>query len=154
MVQRVKGKARAGRRGPASGVRTILLAHRRTHFGAKSRWALPGGQGDDVADAVELGLPVIMSSSLLWSALQTAGMPNDGYGIGAELDGRYWLVDEFDVFEEWTDPHPAEDPERAGHCAGGRTCGRCDPEGIGVQTVDIAPARQVIDWTFIEWADK
>jgi hypothetical protein len=104
MVQRVKGKARAGRRGPASGVRSILLAHRRSLTGVKSRWSLQG-RADDVTEALDAGLPVIVSSRLLWSALLSTGIPNDVYAIGAPLDGRYWLADEFDVFEEWTDAH-------------------------------------------------
>ncbi len=149
MVQRVKGKARAGRRGPASGVRSILLAHRRSLTGVKSRWSLPG-RADDVTEALDAGLPVIVSSRLLWSALLSAGIPNDDYAIGTPLDVRYWLADEFDVFEEWTDPHPAE-REDAGHCAGDRTCTRCDPDGTGVQTVDLAPAREIFDWCFVEW---
>jgi hypothetical protein len=143
MVQRVKGKARAGRRGPASGVRAILLAHRRKHFGPGSRWHIPG-KVDEIADALEIGQPVIVSSELLWSALSTAGLPNDDYARDAPLDGKYFLVDEFDVFDEWTDAHPAEDP--AGHCVGGRTCIRCDPGNTGVQTVDVPRARRRWDW--------
>src|SRR6185312_7863631 len=120
-----KGSARPrGGKGPASGVRAILREHRRKHFGVGSRWYIQG-RVDEIAETLDDGWPVIVSSNLLWSALSTSGLPNDEYGRDGALDGRYWLVDEFDVFSEWTDPHPGEvaaDAARGGkHCAGGRT---------------------------------
>ena len=154
MVQRVRGARRRGSRGPASGVRAILSEHRRKHFGVGSRWHIQG-RVDEVAQALNDGLPVIVSSKLLWLALSTAGLPNDEYGRDGPLDGRYWLVDEHDVFTEWSHPHPgdvAADAARGGkHCTGGRTCIRCDPDNTGQQTIDVPRARQSWDWYFIEW---
>ena len=152
MVQRVKGARRRGSRGAASGVRAVLLAHRVKRFGPQSRWHVHG-RPDGIAEALRDGAPVIVSSELLRCALSTAGLPADDYGRDAALDGRYWLVDEHDVFSEWTDPHPGEaedDAARGGkHCTGGRTCIRCDPGNTGVQTVDVPRAPQVHDWCFL-----
>jgi hypothetical protein len=156
MVQRAKG-SRRGSRGPASGVRAILLAHRRKRLGPGSRWHIHGRR-DEIAAALEDCKPVIVSSSLLWSALSTAGLPNDEYGRDAPLDGKHWLVDEHDGFSEWTDEHPAFVEELAAWEARGRKCGcprgaciRCDPHGTGKQTVEIAPRQRPWDWWFIEW---
>ena len=154
MVQRVKvGARRRGSRGPASGVRAVLREHRRKRFGVGSRWHIQG-RVDEIAVALDDGLPVIVSSNLLWQALSSSGLPNDEYGRGGALDGRYWLVDEHDVFSEWTDPHPGEaeaDAARGGkHCTGGRTCIRCDPHNTGQQTVDVPRARPPWDWYFPE----
>jgi hypothetical protein len=132
-------------------VRAILSEHRRKHFGVGSRWHSQG-RPDEIAAALSDGLPVIVSSSLLWSALSSARLPNDEYGRDVRLDGRYWLVDEHDVLSEWTDPHPGEtDAARGGkHCGGGRTCIRCDPGNTGVQTVDVPRARRRWDWSVLE----
>ena len=154
MVQRVKGSARRrGSRGPASGVRAVLLRHRVKRFGPQSRWHIHG-RSDGIAEALRDGTPVIVSSELLRCALSTAGLPSDEYGRGGALDGRFWLVDEHDVFSEWTDPHPGEvaaDVARGGkHCTGGRTCICCDPHNTGQQTVDVPRARPPWDWYFPE----
>ena len=152
MVQRVRGARRRGSRGPASGVRAILSEHRRKHFGVGSHWHIQG-RVDEVAQALNDGLPVIVSSKLLRLALSTAGLPNDEYRRDGALDGRYWLVEEHDVFTEWSDPHPGEvaaDAARGGkHCTGGRTCFRCDPANTGEQTVDVPRVPQVYDWCFL-----
>jgi len=154
VVQRVKGSAhRRGSRGPASGVRAVLREHRRKWFGVGSRWHIQG-KADEVAGALNDGLPVIVSSELLWRALSSAGLPNDEYGRGGALDGRYWLVDERDMFSEWTDPHPGEaaaDAARGGkHCTGSRTCIRCDPGDTGQQKVDVPRVTRQWDWFFLE----
>lgn len=141
MVQRAKGSTRR-RKGQASGVRAVLREYRQQQFGVGSRWHI-AGRHDAVADALADGKPVIVSSSLLWHALFKAGLPADDYGRDGPLDGKYWLVDEFDVFSEWTDPHPAEREDDGQHCAGDRTCFRCDPGRTGRQTVDIPPIREV-----------
>jgi hypothetical protein len=153
VVQRVKGSARRrGSRGPASGVRAVLREHRRKWFGVGSRWSIQG-KPDEVAQALHEGWPVIVSSHTLWSALSSSRLPNDDYGRGGALDGRYWLIDEHDVFSEWTDPHPGDveaDEARDGkHCTGGRTCIRCDPANTGEQTVDVPRVPQVYDWCFL-----
>jgi hypothetical protein len=134
-------------------VQAVLLAHRQKHFGPASRWFI-SGKPDQIAEALEDGQPVIVSSRLLWSALFTAGLPNDDYGRDARHDGKYWRVDEHDVFSEWTDPHPGEVEVDAAyngqHCAGDRTCFRCDPGNTGRQNIDVPRTRQVYDWCFIE----
>ena len=96
---------------------------------------------------------MIVSSSLLWHALFKAGLPADEYGRDGPLDGKYWLVDEFDVFSEWTDPHPAEREYDGQHCAGDRTCFRCDPGRTGRRRSTFRRSVRS-DWCFVVWEDS
>jgi hypothetical protein len=134
---------------PNSGLRELIVKHRAVKAGPKSPFHLPGVDG--ITEKMQQGYPVIISSSFLWSVLQTAGLPNDDYGRSDALDGKYWLVDERDGFEEWTDPHPDAPPADAPHCGGGRTCYQCDPEHTGSQTVRVERTVRPVDFCPVEW---
>lgn len=148
----MKGSSRPGRRGPASGIHTLMLAYRRARFGPKSRWHIRG-DSDRVAEQLEASGPIIVSSAVVWAVFNHHDLPADDYARGEKLERRYWLVDEFDGLSEWTDEHPADDPDDPGHCGGGRTWGVCDPGRTGVQTIDSPRAQEQHDWTFFEWQD-
>jgi hypothetical protein len=112
MASRLGGKRRAQRIGgqPNSGMRALVVHHRMEHgpLNTKSVFYLPGF-ADEIVDWVEAGGPFIVSSGFLWDVLYTNGLPTEPYGFGEPLDARYWLVDERDGFEEWTEPHPVAD---------------------------------------------
>jgi hypothetical protein len=80
-----------------SGLRQLLIADREYRLPGCSKpgpWAAPRGGRDELLDALKSGRAVVVSSSVLMSALLHAGMPCDDYCFGGRHYNVTFLLDQ------------------------------------------------------------